>query len=247
MFDSRQVCRLCAVCRRRTAGLLSAAILCAVLGMSTLYAEDLTSYRGLRFGMDLASAAKQSGTIPSEAKSVHQRPALIQELDWQPRPAILPDPGKAEQVKADPMKDGELFFFNGELFRIVITYDRYKVEGMTAQDMIDGISATYGTASRPAAEIAYHSIYGETSAVLARWEDSEYSYNLVLNGDRSTYSLVLYSKRMDALAQAAIIDAVRLEAQEAPQRDLDRQKKRDADELVSLEKARSVNKPNFRP
>jgi hypothetical protein len=246
MLDTRQMCRLCAARGPRTAG-LSAGILCAVLGMSALYAGDFTSYRGLRFGMDLAAAAKQSGTISSEARLVHQRPALIQELDWQPRPAIRADTGKAEPLKADPVKDGELFFFNGELFRIVITYDRYKVEGMTAQDMIDGISATYGTAAQPTTEIAYHSIYGETSAVLARWEDPEYSYNLVLNGDRSSYSLVLYSKRMDALAQAAIVEAVRLEAQEAPQRNLDQQKKRDADELVSLEKARSVNKPNFHP
>jgi hypothetical protein len=34
-------------------------------------------------------------------------------------------------------------FHNGELFRIVVTYDRYKVEGMTASDMIQAISMTY--------------------------------------------------------------------------------------------------------
>lgn len=217
-------------------------ILCGVLGTSVLYAGDLSRYRGLQIGMSPTAAAKEAGTKPGDARLVHKRPALIQEMDWEPGPAGLVNP-----VKADPVRQGLLCFFNGELFRIVITYDRYKIEGMTADDMIEGISTTYGKATRPAAEIAYHDIYGETAAVVARWGDSEYSYDLVRTGDRSSFSLVLYSKRLDALAQAAIVEALRLDAQEAPQRDLERQKRRDEDEHLALEKARFVNKPNFRP
>lgn len=118
---------------------------------------------------------------------------------------------------------------------------------MTAKDMIEGISATYGTATRPEVEIAYHSIYGEVAPVIARWEDSQYAYNLVRTGDRFSFAMVLYSKRLDALAQAAIIEAVRLDTHEAPQRELQKQKNRDDEERLVLEKARSVNKPNFRP
>jgi len=129
----------------------------------------------------------------------------------------------------------------------VVTYDRYKVEGMMAEDMIAGISAIYGTATTPTVEIAYHSIYGETAAVVARWEDPEYSYNLVRTGDHSSFALILYSKRLNVLADAASLEAVRLDAQEAPQRELDKQKKLDDDEHLVLEKARSLNKPNFRP
>jgi hypothetical protein len=217
-------------------------MLCGVLGTSMLSGGDFSSYRGLQFGMNVSAAAKQAGTKLTEARLVHQRPALIQEMEWQLRPYVLTDPGKA-----DPVKEGSLCFFNGELFRIVVIYDRYKVEGMTVEDMIEAISATYGTATRPAAEIAFHSNYAEVATVLARWEDSEYSYNLVRTGDRSSFAMVLYSKRLDALAQAAIVEAVRLDAQEAPQRELEKQNKRaDAEHLV-LEKARSVNKPNFRP
>jgi hypothetical protein len=113
--------------------------------------------------------------------------------------------------------------------------------------MIDGISATYGKASTPAVQIAYRSIYGETAAVLARWEDPEYSYDLIRTGDRSSFALVLYSKRLDALAQAATVEAVRLDVQEAPQRELDRQKKQNEDEQLVLVKARLANKLNFRP
>jgi hypothetical protein len=113
--------------------------------------------------------------------------------------------------------------------------------------MIQAISATYGTATMPAASIIYHSNYAEMAPVLARWENSDYSYDLVRSGDRSSFAMVLYSKRLDALAQAAIVESARLDAEEAPQRELDKQKKRDEDANLVLEKARLVNKPNFRP
>ena len=145
------------------------------------------------------------------------------------------------------MKDGLLSFYNGELFRIIVTYDRYKIEGMSADDMIQAISATYGPATKPTAEIAYHSNYAEVAPVLARWEDSEYSYDLVRTGDRSSFALILYSKKLETLAMASIVEAARLDADEAPQRELDKQKKRDDDDRLALDKARAVNKPNFRP
>jgi hypothetical protein len=215
-------------------------LLCAGLGTSILCASDFSSYRGFRFGMDLPTAAKQAGMKPSEARLVHQRPAVIQEMDWQPGSPIL----------ADPLREKLLCFYNGELFRMVVTYDRYKIEGMTAEDLTEAISATYGIATRPTAEITYHSNYSnyaEVASVIARWEDPEYSYNLVRTGDGFSFAMVLYSKRLNALAEASIVEAVRLEAQEAPQKAIDLQKKKDEERRVELEKARSVNKPNFRP
>ncbi len=221
-------------------------ILCSGLGTPMLHAADFASYRGLKFGMDLTAAAAQSGTKVADARTAHQRPALIQELDWRPRPIVTLN-SKDDAVSVDPVKEGLLSFYNGQLFRIVVTYDRYRVEGMTAQDMIEGISTAYGTPTKPAVEIPYHSNYGEVAIVLARWEDPEYSYNLVRTGDRASFSLVLYSKRLDALAQTAIVQAVRQEALDAPQRAIEKQKQRDDDESQLLEKARSTNKPNFQP
>jgi hypothetical protein len=228
--------------RVRTGAIGIICMICGILGTSAVSAGDLSHYRGLQLGMSLTAAAKEAGTTPTQARIVHQRPALIQEMEWRPRPS-----GLAEPVKADSVRDGLLCFFNGELFRIIVAYDRYKVEGMTAEDMIEGISAAYGLARRPVTEIAFHSDYGEVAAVIARWEDADYSYDLVRTGDRSSFAMVMYSKRLDALAQAAIVEAVRLEAQEAPQRELEKQKKREEEERLALEKARSVNKANFRP
>jgi hypothetical protein len=49
------------------------------------------------------------------------------------------------------------------------------------------------------------------------------------------------------LAEAAIVEAVRLDAQEAPQREVELQQKKEKESHLLLERARSVNKPNFRP
>jgi len=224
------------------ARLCAIGILCGGLCSSALYSADLSQYRGLQFGMSLSDAAKQAGTPAAEPKLIQNRPALIQELEWQPARAYPPD-----KAGTDPVKQGLLCFFNGELYRVIITYDRYKVAGMTADDMIEGISAIYGPASRPTAEIIYHSNYAEVAKVLARWEDSGYSYNLVRTGDQSSFAMILCSKRLDVLAQAAIVEGVRLDAQEAPAREIAKEKDRaEAARLVS-EKARSENKPNFRP
>ena len=217
-------------------------VLYTVLGTSLLCAADFSNYRGFQLGMSLAAAEKQAGMQASDVKVVHQRPAVIQELEWQPRFGAFTDP-----LKGDPVKEGLLCFLDGSLFRIVVTYDRYKVEGLTTEDIIGAISTTYGPAVKPAAEIAYHSYYGDTAPVLARWEDADYSYNLVRAGDRASFALILYSKKLDALAETAIAEAARLDAQEAPQRELDKQKKQDAEDQLVLDKARSANKPNFRP
>jgi len=226
----------------RSAGRLAIPVVCAALGATLQCAGDLSGYRGIQLGANLSAAAQQADTNPVQARIIHQRPDVIQEMDWQPRQLVT-----AEPAGADPVSKGLLCFLNGDLFRIVVTYDRYKVEGMTAEDMIEGISTTYGQATKPVVQIAYHSIYGEAAPVIARWQDAQYSADLVQTGDRHSFALVLYSKRLDALAQAAITEAVRLDAEEEPRRAMEQQQRHDLDERLALEKARTVNKVNFHP
>jgi hypothetical protein len=220
---------------------LSIPFVCAALGMSLLSAADFSTYRGFQFGMSLSRAAEQAGMKTTEATVVHQRPALVQVLDFQPYLF------HSSTTNEDPVSEISLSFYNGELFRMAVVYDRHKVDGMTPGDMIEAISATYGTATRPISEIAYHSYYAEVAPVIARWEDSEYSYNLIRADDRSSSAMVLYSKRLDALAQSAILDAVRLDALEAPQREAERAKKQADENRTQQEKSRLANKASFRP
>jgi hypothetical protein len=216
-------------------------LLYVAFGACLLPAADFSSYRGFQFGMKVSQAADVAGMKPSEVKTDHQRPVMIQKLDFQPNLF------HSAVAKDDPVSEITLSFCDGELFRMAVVYDRYKVEGMTIDDMIQALSKTYGTAMRPKAEIAYHSYYGETAPVIARWEDSEYSYNLVRAEDRSTFALVLYSKALDARAQTGIIESARLDALEAPQKEVERVKKQTEENEMLQEKSRLANKASFRP
>jgi hypothetical protein len=60
-------------------------------------------------------------------------------------------------------------------------------------------------------------------------------------------ALVLTLKVMDERARAAIAEAARLDDAEAPQRAISHKNEQEAAERLLLEKARSTNKPNFRP
>src|ERR1051326_5106201 len=119
-----------------------------------LRAGDLSRYREFQLGMNLLAVEGQTQMKTSEVKMVHQRPAIIQDLEWRPR-------NFSRFAESDPLKDVLLSFYNSQLFRIVANYDRYRTEGMTDEDMIDAISATYGAAAKPAAEILFPSSYSE--------------------------------------------------------------------------------------
>lgn len=225
-----------------SARIVAISISWAVLSAPLIHAQDLSRYREFQFGMNLPAIAKQVHLEPSTAKVIHRRPALIQELTWQPQ--FYPT-----SSQADPVRTISFSFYNGELFRIVVNYDRYKTEGLSTEDVVQAISAKYGTATKPAAEVVFSSsqVYNDSEVVIARWEDSQYSFNLFRSSYQPAFGMVAFSKRVDALARAAVAEAIRLDEQEAPQREIERQKKQDDENRAAQEKAKLANKPNFRP
>lgn len=210
----------------------------SMLLFSTPWVEagDLSKYREFELGAGLVGVAEQTGKDPADAKALHQRPALIQELSW----------------RADPTDSVEeiLFrFYEGEVSRMVVDYNRFNTKGLTAEDMIAAISEVYGAATKPAAEITLPSIYSssESVGVIARWEDSQWSMNLVRSKYKPTFTLVVLSKSLDAADRAAAEEAVRLDRLEAPQKALDLQQTEDEIKRLEQEKARVANRPDFRP
>ena len=130
--------------------------------------------------------------------------------------------------ETDAVREVVFSFYDGALFRMVVNYDRNRTEGFTDEDMIEAISARCGIAVRPVATIVLFSTahaYNDKEKVLARWEDSQYSYNLYRSSNQPAFGMLVFSKRLDALAQTAIAKAIRLDNQEAPQRERDRPKK----------------------
>jgi hypothetical protein len=215
----------------------------AALSASLIHAQELQGYRGFQFGTSLVAVAKQTDMKPSEAKLLHQRPAIIQELWWY-------RPNGSSSLATGPVREVVFSFYNGELFRMVINYDQEKTDGLTDADMVEAISEKYGVAARPVATIVLFSssqVYNDSQKIIARWEDAQYSFNLFRYSYQPTFGLVAFSKQMDTLAQAAVLEAFRLDKEEAPKRETERQKKEDAESRAAQEKARAVNKPVFLP
>ncbi len=204
-------------------------------------ARDLSKYRDFQLGTDLATIADQAKVHPSEATVTHSRPVLIQELVWRPQPlGWTSEPESVQKVAFS--------FYEGELFRIVVDYDLYETEGLTTDDMVDAISATYGTAIRPAASVsASRKSYSDQDDILARWQDPQYSFTLIRASYGRSFTLVGVLKRLEAPAQAAILEATRLDVQEAPERDAARLAIEEEAARAKLDQARAENKPNFRP
>jgi len=219
-------------------------ILFAMLLIPLGYAQDLSSYRNFHLGTSLAEVAKQADIKASEVRSICQRPALIQELEWQAWSSY------SSSSQADPVKEILFDFYNGELFRILVSYDQDRTEGLTDEDIILSISAKYGTPTRPAGTISIYSsshLYSQNEKVIARWEDGQYSFNLFRSSYQSTPGMLIFSKRLELIAQAAMVEAIRLDAQEAPQREIDRQRKQDEEKRAAGQKVRPANKASFRP
>jgi hypothetical protein len=175
---------------------------------------------------------------------IHDRPAVMQELSWRPTFAQKYSP------QADAVESLLFSFYNGELSRIVVSYDSQKTKGLTTQDMVDAISVNYGTpVTIPGnTEISPSQVYNSHQTVIARWEDTQNAITLFQSSSfRPTFGLVAVSKRLDGLATAAAAEADRLDEEEAPQREIERRNKQDADDEAAQRDARAINKSIFRP
>ena len=118
-------------------------------------------------------------------------------------------------------------------------------EGLTEADMVKSISAKFGPATIVAPEVdsATRDRYNSKNKPVAFWEDAQYSFSLVRSSFGDALGLVAFSKRVNAQAELAIVEALKLDEQEGPKRDAERQKK----QMDDLEMVRQKNQKSFRP
>jgi len=210
-----------------------------LLTVPLLRAQDLSRYRHFTLGMSLSKLLQRTDQKMSDVKTVHGRPALIQELTWWP-PNV---PGTS--VRSDSVEQILFSFYNGELYKISVTYDRPSTEGLTEADMVKSISAKYGPATivAPEVDLTTNDRYSSKQKAVASWEDAQYSFSLCHSAFNDVLGLVALSKRANAQAELAIAEAGTLDEQEGPKREAERQKK----QMDDLEVARQKNQKGFRP
>ena len=109
-------------------------------GEMAVEAQDLARYRTYTLGDTVASVVGASGADSSDVKTVHERPRLMQELEWR----------AAYGEGADPVRTLVFSFVDDALYQIAVTYDRDRMTGLTDKDVIEGLTATYGVPTRGA-------------------------------------------------------------------------------------------------
>lgn len=200
--------------------------------------QDLSKYRDFSLGTTLAKLARQVDQKSGDALTVQQTPALIQEItSWPAR--------SYHAASQDPVENIVFSFLDGSLYKITVIYDGADTKGMTAEDMVQAISATYGNAARPAADPSAPAPLSFSSAEVqvALWENVRYSVALSHSTLSDSFQLTLLSKQMNGQAEAGIAEAGRQEIEDAPQREAARAKK-EADDLAAM---RQANLKSFRP
>jgi hypothetical protein len=203
----------------------------------------LSRYRAYELESSVDTVVTTTGARASEVSTLHQRPANIQELQWR-----LPyaSPGDAA---ADPVRAVAFTFVNDALYQVLVTYDRERTAGLTNDDIVQSVSASYGAPMVKSTTVRTElpSAVLDDAIVLAQWSDATTSLTLLRKMYAPDFQLLLISKALSARARGAIREAIRLDALEAPQREIEKRKQDVADARATRDKARTTNKAAFRP
>ena len=224
-----------------TRGGVSAA--CIVLAVSTVSSAELSRYREFELGASVATVTAVTQNA-ARVKTVHSRPALLQQLEWRPRYMA-----GAPQADRDSIGEVVFSFVDDQLFQMSIAYAQDRTSGLTNQDMIGSLTAVYGAPSSPAPRTRTTSslVALDAPVVIAEWRHADTTVVLQRKEYSESFFLVITSLPLDIIARKAQATAVAMDQREAPAREAALLKKRADEEKVAAETIRSTNKKVFQP
>jgi hypothetical protein len=207
-------------------------------------APGYSRYRGVALGDTAAAAVASLNMSASDIATLHVRPSLIQQLTWRPNQFFT-----GRTSKPDALTEMVLTFHLGRLARVVATYDRDRTAGLTNADLTDSFAAIYGPAMLVPTPISTRagSASSNQPEILGQWGDGETLVVLSREVYPPRLTLTVSSVAENRLLQDAIASSLRLDAMEAPVRDMVR---RASDELTlrrRAEQSRIDNKAAFKP
>lgn len=207
-------------------------------------AADLAVYREFRLGSTTADVIERAGAIDRDLKTLHQRPALLQELAWRPPYLLAGTASRRDSVR------GVVFgFMNNRLFRIAVDYDSTRTEGMTSADMIASLVGIYGPSAplpAPPARRAAASAFDATTPI-ARWRTGDTEAILQHASHANRFTLIIVTVPLDQQARKAQADAVVMDTREAPAREAAQAKAKVDAAKDAAQKTRTANKEAFKP
>ena len=98
-------------------------------------AQDLSRYRVYVLESSLESVVAASGARAADTKTLHERPARIQQLEWR-----APYASSGGEM-ADPVRGAVFAFHNDALYQVVVSYDRDRTNGLTNSEIIESLTA----------------------------------------------------------------------------------------------------------
>jgi hypothetical protein len=203
-------------------------------------AQDLSRYRVYALDSSLESVVAASGMRTPEVKTLHERPAKIQELEWR-----APYASSGSEL-VDPVRGAVFTFCDDALYQVVVSYDRSRTDGLTNGEIIESLTALYGKPVLGQTRARPPSVLPDT-VVVAQWDSPASSLTLLRGSYSAEFQLLFVSKALSTRARNAIREAGRLDAIEAPRRELEERKKEVADAAGARDKIRTTNKAAFRP
>jgi hypothetical protein len=222
-----------------SARLFSVAVV-LVLNAQLASAQDLSRYRVYALDSSLDSILTASGARVADAKTLHERPAKIQELEW-----------RASYVRSgtelvDPVRGIIFSFCDDALYQVVVSYDPARTDGLSNTDIVDSLTAAYGTPVLRSSRNRPLDAPSDT-VILAQWDSAGSSLTLLRGVYSPEFQLILTSKALSTRARGAMREAARLDAADAPRREVEQRKKETADATAARDKIRASNKAAFRP
>jgi hypothetical protein len=219
---------------------LFAVAIVLVLGTPLVSAQDTLRYRAYALDSSIDSVLTATGSRAADIRVLHQRPALIQELEWR-----APYASSGTEF-ADPVRTIVFSFCDNALYQVLVNYDLGRTDGLSNGDIIDSLTAVYG-APVPAPARNRPLDASADTVVLAQWDRAGSSLTLLRGVYSAEFQLLLTAKASSTRARGAIREARRLDAADAPRREREQRKQEAADATAARDKLRASNKAAFRP
>lgn len=223
--------------------ILLTAVCAASLVLPAAAAETpLSRYRDITLGDSVQVVVNRLAAPLSDVKVIQDRPSLVQQLTWRPHRSV-----SGSTVEPDPLAELVLTFHLGRLARIAVSYDRGLTAGLTDADLYEAFANTYGPSLLLSRLTTPAEVRSPEREPIARWSDADTLVVLWRQDYPERVKLTLTGLADDRALQAALAEGSRLDATEAPARDLARQNAEAAAVLTKAETVRRDNKATFKP
>jgi hypothetical protein len=211
-----------------------------VLGSQVMSAQDAMGYRAYALNTSLDTVLATSGGRAADARVLHERPAMIQELEWRAPYA------NAAGERVDPVRQITFLFCDDALYQVVVSYDPDRTDGLSNGEIIDALTTAYGSPMPGSARNRPLDAPLDT-VVLAQWDRAGASLTLLRRVYSAEFQLLLTSKVLATRARSAIREAERLNIVDAPRREREQRTKDAVEATAARDKIRAANKAAFRP